>query len=68
MARSGELHLWRAVLLVGLRGADADAWVGTTDFRQVASLAGLEPDAVRNSWAAGLVAPVCKARRDRPAR
>ena len=52
MAQSAELHLWRAVLFVGLRAKDAAKWVGTADFRQVASLAGLEPDAVRAAWLA----------------
>ena len=41
MAQSAELHLWRAVLFVGLRAKDADVWVGTADFQLVCALSEL---------------------------
>lgn len=57
MAQSAELHLWRAVLALGLRDAarpvtpgDA-AWLRTADFRTVCALAGMDPEAVRRSLA-----------------
>jgi len=68
MVQIPERALWRSVILVGLRATDADVWVGTADFQLVCALSGLEPDAVHDSWAAGLVAPACEVGRDRPAR
>ena len=55
--QSPELHLWRFVLLTGLRATDADAWVRTPDFRMVCALARLDPDACREAWRAGRVVP-----------
>jgi len=68
MVQIPERALWRSVILVGLRATDADVWVGTADFQLVCALSGLEPDAVHDSWAAGLVAPACEVGRARTTR
>ena len=59
MAVNADLHLWRAVLVLGLHDAakgappqDA-AWIGSTDFHMVCALAQVEPDAVLRSFAPG---------------
>ena len=42
-------QLWTAVLFLALADADAPRYVYTKDFRTVATLAGLDPDAVRDA-------------------
>ena len=55
MAQSAELHLWRAVLALGLRDATAGGraafWIKSRDFVAVCHLAQVEPEAVRRSLA-----------------
>ena len=41
-------QLWTAVLFMALADADAARYVLTRDFRTVATLAGVDPDAVRD--------------------
>lgn len=47
--------LWREVLLLALRDADAAAYIQTPDFETVAALAGLDPDAVRRAFYRGRI-------------
>lgn len=67
MAQNPELHLWRAVLVAGLRADDAPRWVKTDDFKIVTALAGFESDAVREAQIAGRVAPAYSIRPTRVA-
>lgn len=48
MAINPHLYLWRSVLLHGLKDASKgdEAWLFSDDFRQVCSLAQVNPDAV----------------------
>lgn len=52
-----NLHLWRAVLALGLNDAAKGAtpqdvaWIGSRDFRLVCYLAGVEADAVLRAYA-----------------
>jgi hypothetical protein len=49
MAQNPDLHLWRAVLVLGLHDAATGgdpAWIGSRDFVQVCYLAQVDPDAV----------------------
>lgn len=53
MAQSGELHLWRAVLVTGLsdvaQGRD-DTWLGSPDFMRVCHFALVDPEAVLRAY------------------
>ena len=54
MAVNADLHLWRAVLVLGLHDAakgDDPGWIGSSDFVAVCHLAQVEPDAVLRSYA-----------------
>ena len=56
MAVNADLHLWRAVLVLGLHDAAHGrdpGWIGSTDFHMVCALAQVEPDAVLRSFAPG---------------
>ena len=48
-----DLHLWRAVLVMGLhdhaKGRDT-GWLGSRDFAQVCYLAGVDPQAVLRAY------------------
>ena len=50
---AANLHLWRAVLYMGLidaaRGDDLH-WLGSKDFRIVCALAGVDPEIVREAF------------------
>lgn len=50
MTRDPEARLWRAILAHALHdaatGKDA-GWIGSSDFRMVCTLAGLDPEAVQ---------------------
>lgn len=53
MAVNPEIHLWRAVLLVGLNDAATgrdDLWIGGTDFRLICDLADMDPGAVLSAF------------------
>ena len=56
MAVNADLHLWRAVLVLGLHdaahGRDA-GWLASRDFATVCALAQVEPDAVLRCFAPG---------------
>lgn len=53
MAQNPDLHLWRSVLVAGLRDearGDHKKWIGSRDFATVCNLAGLDPDAVMRAY------------------
>ena len=50
MAQNLELALWRTVLAIGLREPDAVEWQQSNNFEAVATLSGLDPDAVVDAF------------------
>ena len=53
MAVNPDLHLWRAVLVLGLHDAakgDDPGWIGSSDFVQVCHLAQVDPQAVLRAY------------------